>query len=245
MQLTFVGCGDAFGSGGRFNTCFHVEGRDTRFLIDCGASSLIAMKKLGIDRNAIDTILITHFHGDHFGGIPYFMLDAQFFAKRQRPLTIAGPEGLDAWYERVMETAFPGSSGTRQKFDLELREIVPGAPASIDGLEVTAARVRHGRPEGPFFAYRVGVEDKTISYTGDTEWVDELIAIGRDADLLIAETYFYDKKVPLHLDLATIEDKLPLIQPRRLILTHMNDDMLGRLPEITHETASDGLVVTI
>jgi ribonuclease BN (tRNA processing enzyme) len=58
MKLTFVGCGDAFGSGGRFNTCFHVETAATRFLIDCGASSLVALKRLGIDRNAIDTILI-------------------------------------------------------------------------------------------------------------------------------------------------------------------------------------------
>lgn len=79
MKLTFVGCGDAFGSGGRFNTCFHIAATKTNFLIDCGASSLIAMKRFGIDRNAIDTILITHFHGDHFGGLPYFVLDAQFF----------------------------------------------------------------------------------------------------------------------------------------------------------------------
>ncbi|MBV9239955.1 MAG: MBL fold metallo-hydrolase, partial [Xanthobacteraceae bacterium] len=85
MQITFVGSGDAFGSGGRFNTCFHVATESTRFLIDCGASSLIGMKRLGIDRAAIDLILLTHFHADHFGGVPFFVLDAQFVAKRTRP----------------------------------------------------------------------------------------------------------------------------------------------------------------
>ena len=72
MHLQFVGSGDAFGSGGRFNTCFHVVGAETNFLIDCGASSLIAMNRFGIDRNAIDFILLTHFHADHCGGVPFF-----------------------------------------------------------------------------------------------------------------------------------------------------------------------------
>ena len=49
----------------------------------------IGMNRCGIDRNAIDTILVTHFHADHFGGVPFFMLDAQFNTKRVRPLTIA------------------------------------------------------------------------------------------------------------------------------------------------------------
>ncbi|MBZ0148102.1 MAG: MBL fold metallo-hydrolase, partial [Pseudorhodoplanes sp.] len=82
MRLQFIGSGDAFGSGGRFNTCFHLTGARTNALIDCGASSLIALKRAGIDRNAIETILVTHFHADHFGGVPFFVLDAQLVAKR-------------------------------------------------------------------------------------------------------------------------------------------------------------------
>ncbi len=49
MRLTFLGSGDAFGSGGRFNTCFYVEADGTNFLVDCGASSLIAMKQCGVE----------------------------------------------------------------------------------------------------------------------------------------------------------------------------------------------------
>ena len=94
MQLRFVGCGDALGSGGRFNTCFHVTGDRVNFLIDCGASSLPALKRLGIARGAIDLVLITHFHGDHFAGLPFLLLDAQF-TRRSRPLVIAGPQGIE------------------------------------------------------------------------------------------------------------------------------------------------------
>ena len=245
IKLTFVGCGDAFGSGGRFNTCFHVETPDTRFLIDCGASSLIAMKALGIDRNRIGAILVTHFHGDHFGGIPYFMLDAQFFSKRTEPLCILGPAGLGEWIERALETAFPGSSRTQQKFPLELIEIAPGTNTEVGPLAVHAEQVVHGPPDGPFLAYRIETSGKVIAYTGDTEWTDSLIPIGRDADLLIAEAYFREKQVPFHLDLATLERKLPEIRPKRLILTHMNDDMLLNAGSLRHEIAEDGLRVTI
>ena len=102
MQVQFVGCGDAFGSGGRQNTCFHVTGNAVNCLIDCGASALPALKRYGIVRNDIDLILITHFHGDHFAGLPFFLLDAQF-ARRTRRLVIAGPEGIETKLPQVME----------------------------------------------------------------------------------------------------------------------------------------------
>ena len=245
MQLTFVGSGDAFGSGGRFNTCIHVRAESTRFLIDCGASSMVALKRAEIERNPVQTIFITHFHGDHFGGIPYFVLDAQLLAKRTTPLTIVGPEGIETWYERVMETAFPGSAAARRRFEIKLIEVEPGRAMEVGGVEVLAARVRHGPPGFPCLAYRLKVDGKTIAYTGDTEWVDALIDIGRGADLLIAEAYTYDRKTPSHLDLATLETKLPQIAPKRLILTHMGDDMLERAARLPHETAGDGKRVVL
>lgn len=245
MRVTFVGTGDAFGSGGRLNTCFHVAAGETRFLIDCGASSLIGLKRLGLDRNATDAILITHFHGDHFGGLPYFILDAQFFAKRRRPLTILGPPGVAAALEAQMEAAFPGSSKTRQKFELEVREIAPGEAAYVHGSRVNAEAVVHGPPGTCCLALRIETGGKTLAYTGDTEWTESLIEIGRNADLLIAEAYMYDKQVPYHLDLKTLERRLPDIRPKRLILTHMSDDMLARIGGLTYEAAYDGHVVEV
>jgi predicted metal-dependent RNase len=94
MRLQFLGSGDAFGSGGRFNTCILVENEAGAFFIDCGASSLIAMRKYGIDPNCIDTVFISHLHGDHFGGLPFLILDAQFYSRRTTPLTLVGPTWL-------------------------------------------------------------------------------------------------------------------------------------------------------
>ena len=82
MKLTVVGCGDAFGSGGRLQTCYHVELGDHRFLIDCGATSIIGLNRCGIDPNGIATIFISHLHGDHFAGLVWWLLHAQHVAKR-------------------------------------------------------------------------------------------------------------------------------------------------------------------
>src|SRR6267154_3479900 len=136
MQLRFVGCGDALGSGGRYITCFHFTGESVNFLIDYGASSLAALKRLGIVRDDIDLILITHFHGDHFAGLPFLLLDAQF-TRRTRPLVIAGPEGIETRLAQVMEALFEYSSTTRQRFDLSVVALKPGETRAFDAVDVT------------------------------------------------------------------------------------------------------------
>ena len=244
MQLRFVGCGDALGSGGRYNTCFHITGERVNFLIDCGASSLPALKRLGIAREDIDLILITHFHGDHFGGLPFLLLDAQF-TRRTRPLVIAGPEGIETRLTQLMEALFENSSRTKQRFDLSVVALKPEETRTFDTVDVTPYPVVHGESGGPFLAYRVEAEGRVIAYSADTEWTETLIPAARDADLFIAEAYYYDKVVKNHLSLKTLEAHLPEIKSKRLVLTHMSDDMLRRLDTLGYTTASDGMIVEL
>jgi ribonuclease BN (tRNA processing enzyme) len=244
MQLRFVGCGDALGSGGRSNTCFHVTGSDVNFLIDCGASSLPALKRLDIARDDIDLVLITHFHGDHFGGLPFLLLDAQF-SRRTRPLVIAGPAGIETRLTQVMEALFEHSSKTKQRFELSVVALKPDETRSFGKVEVTPYPVVHGESGGPFLAYRIEAEGRVITYSADTEWTETLIPAARGADLFIAEAYYYDRIVKNHLSLKTLEAHLSRINPKRLVLTHMSDDMLGRLDTLGYTAASDGMVVEL
>jgi ribonuclease BN (tRNA processing enzyme) len=242
MELRVLGCGDAFGSGGRFNTCFHLSGAATRFLIDCGASSLVAIRRFGIDPNGVDAIFLTHLHGDHYGGVPFFILDAQLVSKRTKPLVIAGPPGLKTRLPALMEAMFAGSSTVERKFAVEIVELALGAPTNIAGVTVTAHEVKH--PSGsPSTALRIVCDGKTVCYTGDTEWVNALIPAAQDADLLIAEGYTAERPVRFHLDWATLKARLPEIRPKRVLLTHMAPEMLEREPD-GYEAAEDGMTLT-
>ena len=241
--MTFLGSGDAFGSGGRMNACFLVEADSTRFLIDCGASTLIAMRRHDIDPNDIDSILVSHLHGDHFGGIPFLVLDSQFVSDRTDPLTIAGPPGTAERVEQAMEVFFPGSSGDHS-FELEIVEMQPVRSHDIGAVRVTPYLVSH--PSGaPPFALRVEVGGKVIAYTGDTEWTDSLVEAGRGADVLIAEAYFYDKPVGHHLDYGTLTARIDDIAPKRLVITHMSAEMLARLDSLDCEFAEDGKTIEL
>jgi ribonuclease BN (tRNA processing enzyme) len=244
MDLQFLGSGDAFGSGGRFNTCIHVRDRRGAFLIDCGASSMIAIRKFGIEPNAIRAVLITHLHGDHFGGLPFFILDAQLVSRRTAPLTIAGPPGLRDRLTTAMEVFFPGSAKVERRFVVEIRELEPRTARDVEGIEVQPFVVKH--PCGaPPFALRLTADGKTLCYSGDTEWVENLREAATGADLFIAETYFFDKQVKFHLDYATLARHLPALGAKRVVLTHMSSGMLARVTETGYEAAEDGMVLTV
>ncbi len=244
MKLQFVGCGDAFGSGGRFNTCFHFTGEGVNFLIDCGASSLPALKREKIARETIDLILITQFHGDHFAGLPFFLLDARF-SRRTHPLVLAGPQGIEMRLTQAMEALFENSSKTRQRFELSVVALKPEETRCFGGVTVTPFPVVHGDSGGPFLAYRIEVNGRVIAYSADTEWTETLVPLARGADLFIAEAYTYDKVVKNHLNLKTLQAHLAEIKPKRLILTHMSDDMLTRLDSLPCTAAHDGLTVEL
>jgi ribonuclease BN (tRNA processing enzyme) len=245
LTVTFAGSGDAFGSGGRYQACIHLQrpGGLHPVLLDCGATSLSALKHFRLDPGEVEAVFVSHLHGDHFGGLPFLILDGQF-SRRTAPLTIAGPPGITRRLTDAMECMFPGSSATSRRFEVRTVEINPGATATVAGIGVTAWEVNH--PSGaPSLALRLDLAGKTVAYTGDTAWTDALIECSAGADLLIAEAYFRDKNIPYHLrqtDLNTHRDRL---SARRIVLTHMSADMLDHPGPVALETAHDGLSLTL
>ncbi|MGN6792158.1 MAG: MBL fold metallo-hydrolase [Streptosporangiaceae bacterium] len=244
VTVTFAGSGDAFGSGARFQACIHVRGRDhLPFLMDCGATSLSALRAAGLDPGEIGVVFVSHLHGDHFGGIPFLILDGQF-SRRTSPLTVAGPPGTGARLRDAMHALFPGSADVPRGFDVRVAELTPRATDAVAGIAVTSWEVDH--PSGaPSLALRVDVGGTIIAYTGDTAWTDDLVALAAGADLLIAEAYYFDKPVPYHLRHADIAAHRCELTSRRIVLTHLSADMLARDDQLDFDTAHDGLVVTL
>jgi ribonuclease BN (tRNA processing enzyme) len=247
VTVTFAGSGDAFGSGGRFQACIHLQhdALVAPVLLDCGATSLTALRRAGLDPGEIGAVLVSHLHGDHFGGLPFLILDGQF-SRRTAPLTIAGPPGTQQRLATAMECLFPGSSQVDRRFEVRFVELVPGQTTNVAGIAAQAFPASH--PSGaPALILRLAVGGKVggkvIAYTGDTAWTPAITEAADHADLLIAEAYYWDKPVPHHLrhtDLTGHE-----LTARRIVLTHMSADMLAREPPPAHETAHDGLSITV
>jgi ribonuclease BN (tRNA processing enzyme) len=212
-------------------------------LIDCGASSLIALKRAGLDPAEIGVVLVSHLHGDHFGGVPFLVLDGQF-SRRTRPLLVAGPPGTGDRVNAAMEVLFPGSSGVDRRFALEYVELPEGRATAVGPAAVTAFRVVH--PSGaPPYALRVEYEGRVIAYSGDTEWTEALVEASRGADLFVAEAYTYERRVKYHLDYASLRAHRDRLRCRRIVLTHPGPDMLAHLAEVEMECATDGLVIDL
>ena len=243
VTVQFLGSGDAFGSGGRFQACISVRAEGSHLLLDCGATSLVAMKRLGVDPSSVDAVIVTHLHGDHFGGIPFLVLDAQF-ARRERPLVVAGPPGLRERVPRAMEVLFPGSSAVERKFELRLVELPARMATAVGAFVVTGYEVPHASG-APAYALRLACGDKVVAYSGDAEWSEALVEAARGADLFICEAYFFEKPIKNHLAYATLREQRARLDCQRIVLTHMSADMLGRRAEAVEETAEDGLTLTL
>jgi ribonuclease BN (tRNA processing enzyme) len=145
VRVRFVGSGDSFGSGGRFQTCILIDGPAARFAIDFGCSSLIALAQQDVHPNSIDAILLTHLHGDHCGGVPFLVMDAMLASKRERPLVVAGPTGMAAHLANLREALFPGSHIMMPRFPLTWRELEVGSTNTVLDLLASDAATRTAR----------------------------------------------------------------------------------------------------
>ena len=233
-----VGTGDAFGSGGRLNSCYAVQTSQELLLLDCGCSVLIGLQRCQLDPAAIDTVVISHLHGDHFGGLPFLLLEGKFVSQRQRPLSLIGPAGLQEQVEKALEALYPGTID-ELPFPVHYRQLDTVQPLQQGNFLISSCLVKHGS-SSEVYAIRLEIADKNLCYTGDTEWTDALISLTKGTDLTIAECFAYSQPVPSHLDYQTLQKKRGLLHSRRLMLTHLGPEMLEKKGLLGLDILNDG-----
>ncbi len=244
IRVTILGSGDAFGSGGRLHSSIHVDDRKSPLLIDCGATSLLAMKRYGLRPDEVGTILVSHLHGDHVCGIPFILRETQIISRRTEPLLIAGPAGTEEMIRTLMKTLFPGSWSQDLSFSLTFLEMKPLGPHPVGNLLVTLMPAVHSPHTNPH-SIRVETGDRVIAYSGDTEWNQHLMEVARGADLFICECFQYDGPKKNHMDYPALLKNRHLLDAKRIVLTHMSDSMLEHLDAVEFECAYDGMVIDL
>lgn len=245
MRLTVLGSGDAFSSGGRLPSCYMIDDGPTRLMVDCGPSILPALKRANISTASFPYIFISHLHGDHIGGLPFFILDCMYISRRSEPLTLIGPPGLESRCRLLCELFYTRWTHMERGFDLNFIELDAQTRQDVGGIGVTPFTVNHFSGS-PSFALRFEIGEKIFAFSGDAGWSDVIVEAGNKADLYLLECYQYDYKLPMHLDYLTIAENFDRIDARKIVLTHMGDAMLAQAEKVDLERCSladDGMII--
>jgi len=244
VRVTFLGAGDAFNAGARCHASYLVAANGTRCLLDCGATALMALKRTRTTAAEIDTVFLSHLHGDHFGGVPFLLLESVYESQRQRPLTVVGPPGTRDRLDELYRCLYRELACRPLPFELRYVEVAPGEPTCFGSIDLLPFRVPHQEKEISL-GLRLSVDGRTILYSGDTGWTEELVKQSQGTDLFICECCYFETRVDFHLDYPRITENAPRFGCRRLVLTHIGREVLAHRSEITHELAHDGLVVEL
>jgi ribonuclease BN (tRNA processing enzyme) len=244
MKVHVLGCGDAFGSGGRNQSGYLIEASDRLFLLDCGPTTLLAMKRAGIDPARLDAVFLSHLHGDHYAGMPFLFIEYLYHRARAKPLAIAGPAGTEAKIRRLFQLMYGSGSGDKDLPPTRFEVLHPDEPAFIEGVTVFPFRVPH-QTEEISLGLRLAYEGKQILFSGDSAWFDGLIEQARDTDLFLCECSFYDRGAGNHISFLTLRANLTRLECKRLVLVHMGEEMLARGPAAGLTLAEDGMVIEL
>ena len=244
ISVLFLGSGDAFCAQGLHQAGYLVQAAGTTFLLDCGATTLCSLKREGVDANLIDTILISHLHGDHFSGAPLLFLEYVYMASRQHLLRVAGPPGTRKRLMTLYGAMYKDAANEPMPFPLEFIELTPQRQSRIGSINVHPFEVPH-QENDISLGLLVEVEGRRILYSGDTGWTEELVSRSQDTDLFICECSFFETRMRSHLDYPRLAENRHRFGTKRLILTHLGREVLSRRDQLDIELAHDGLKVQI
>ncbi len=218
MRVTFPGTGEAFDET-LPNTCVLLETEESSALLDCGFTAAHAFWRHASQPMALAAVWVSHFHGDHFLGLPLLLL--RFWEQgRTAPLQILGPAGIGELTIQSMDMAYPNFR-QRMRFPMEFHELEPGAPCEVAGFSWASALGAHG---APCLAVRVAADGKSVYYSGDGRPTPETLALAQEADLVIHEAYALRGEVQGHGTIAGAIDFARQARAARLWLVHVNRD---------------------
>ncbi len=219
MKIVFVGVGEAFDEN-RANTSVLLQSGGKYLLLDCGFSVPNSFWNLCPDPLNLDSVWISHLHGDHFFGLPQVLL--RFYEQgREKDLTVAGGPGLEKSVKTAFDLAYPGV-WNKMKYCVEFLEVAPGSDFSLAGFSCRAAEVTHAVPA---LCLRVGDGRASIFYSGDGRVTAESIALAEKCDLIIHEAFGLEPANPEHGSVRESIDFAGRAKAKNLALVHVQRDV--------------------
>jgi ribonuclease Z len=225
MQLVVLGSGTSVPHAQRASAAFWLETGNGSMLLDCSPDATHRMAQESLDWANLGAIWISHLHLDHCGGLASLLFGTKHAPQTQartKPLRIFSCKGVERLLKAIDESNNHGLF--KQPFRIELNELSgAGEFSPFDGMRCATFKTPHTRES---LAIRVtNSRNKSVVYSADTGYSEELATFARGADLFVLECSFYrDKPVQTHLNL---EEAMRIAQqagPRTLLLTHLYPD---------------------
>jgi ribonuclease BN (tRNA processing enzyme) len=244
VQVTILGSGDAFGSGGRLHSAYLIEAPSATFLVDCGTTVLQGLKRADVNTTRVDFVCLSHLHGDHFGGVPFLFMDYLYENQRERPIAIYGPPGTEARVQALFEALYQRQANESLPYPVEFVELPTPGTTVVQGVALEAFAVPHVA-ELVCYGFEIRAAGRRIVYSGDTGWNDALAARAKGADLFICECSTFETRLDIHISYPEIAARASSLGCKRLLLSHLGSEPLARRNELTLEIAEDGMRISL
>ncbi len=222
MKITFLGSGTALSKKRGWSSILIED----RILVDPSPDVTHRLRDLGISVGDLECVLVSHFHADHYFGLPFLQLERHYFYPELPALPLAGPKGLRNRVCDLLTMAYedvprsdPGIVGTFEYF-----EYVAHRTMSVGHLEVTPYPVVHNNLDA--YGLQLRIDDRLVAYTGDTGFCPQLCRLVKGTNILIAEMSHVERESPEHLNLSQVihlRDKMGTSAPV-VIATHLGDE---------------------
>ncbi|HLZ70414.1 MAG TPA: MBL fold metallo-hydrolase [Dehalococcoidia bacterium] len=226
IDLAFMGTGNAFAP----QRCWSGFVLNQRHLFDAPPTALYSLKRMGVPLAGIQSVFVSHFHADHFFGLPFLLLEYAYLTKRSEDLTIIGPPGIEPRLRQLVEIGYPSLNDGDHGYRLCYVEIEDGAASEVNGLRYETVEVEHGGEALRAFGFRVQAEGRTLAYTGDTSYCEQLVPLARGADVLVTDcTYAAGRNNPEHMSFEEVRELQARIGgATEILLTHLGEPPPGK-----------------
>lgn len=223
LDLAFVGSGNAFAP----ERCWSGFLLNDRHLFDAPPTALYSLKRMHVPLAEIETVFVSHFHADHFFGLPFLLLEYGYLTHRTSDLTIIGPPGIEDRVRHLTELGYPSLLLKPQSYTCRYVDVIDGASGKVNGLQYRAVEVDHGGVGLECFGFRVEIDGRSLAYTGDTRYCDQLMDLGREAEVLVTDcTYADGRGLPEHMSFTEVRElQARLGGDTEFVLTHLGGDV--------------------
>jgi len=223
MKLTVLGSGTFISGPERATTGFALQLPSQTIAIDLGTGCFKNMQKAGIDYSKISNLFFTHFeHPGHINDLSAFLFARKGLAMLglagKNQINLFGGPGFNGFVESLIKTYLSLQS---LPFKLSISELEQFGTKKFPDFMLTTKAMKHVQSS---LGFRFEANGKSVAFSGDTEPNENLVDLAKDADLLVAECNYAEKKGEGHMNAEQAAEIAVRASAKALLLHHFSPE---------------------